>query len=190
LKPLPEASKPLSSEGNDTGSMSTASTDTASTDTASTGTAFTDVTADGITDNGTGRTNIDTDPYELNKLNAEKLSFTEDREMIMGHKFKYFRKDDKKGQVYSEQLFIVIELQACSHVKVLSHKDFIRNTVDVYLNCTHAMKVDRRTEKDKFVKILCTAAEFCEPEPLKEPTIYALCEWKEENPIWTWCTDL
>jgi hypothetical protein len=52
------------------------------------------------------------------------------------------------------------------------------------------MEVGGRTEKDEFVKILCTAAESCGPEPLKEPAIYALCERKEGNPIWTWCTDL
>ena len=69
--------------------------------TASIGTAPAGVTASGIADNGTGRTNVGTDPYELNKLNAGKPGFTKDREMIMGHKFKYFRKGDKKGQVYS-----------------------------------------------------------------------------------------
>ncbi len=45
------------------------------------------------------------------------------------------------------------------------------------------MKVDERTEKDEFVKILCTAAEFCKLKPLKEPAIYTLCKQKEENPI-------
>ncbi|CAL3963697.1 unnamed protein product [Diplocarpon coronariae] len=77
LKPLPEAPKPPPSGGNGT---------------APTGTAPAGVIAGGITDNGTGRTDIGMDPYELNKLNAGKPGFTEDGEMIMGHKFKYFRK--------------------------------------------------------------------------------------------------
>jgi hypothetical protein len=47
------------------------------------------------------------------------------------------------------------------------------------------MEVGGRTEKDEFVKILYTAAKFCGPEPLEEPAIYALCERKEGNPIWT-----
>jgi hypothetical protein len=51
-----------------------------------------------------------TDPYELNKLNAGKLGFTENREMIIGYKFKYFRKDDKKGYIYSGQFFGTIGL--------------------------------------------------------------------------------
>jgi hypothetical protein len=203
LKPLPEAPKPSPSGGNGTGPTGTtgtaptgttptgtAPTGTAPTGTAPTGTAPASVIAGGIIDNGTGRTDIGTDPYELNKLNAGKPGFTEDGEMIMGHKFKYFRKGDKKGQVYSGQLFVAIGPQACPHVKVLPRKDFTKNTVDAYLNCPHAMEVGGRTEKDEFVKILCTAAESCGPEPLKEPAIYALCERKEGNPIWTWRTDL
>jgi hypothetical protein len=110
--------------------------------------------------------------------------------MIIGHKFKYFRKGDKKGQVYSRQLFVAIRPQACPHVKVLPCKDFTKNTVNVYLNCPYAIEVGGRTKKDEFVKILCTVAESCRPEPLKEPVIYALCEWKEGNLIWTWRTDL
>jgi len=108
----------------------------------------------------------------------------------MGHKFKYFRKGDKKGQVYSGQLFVAIGPQACPHIKVLPRKDFTKNTVDAYLNCPHAMEVGGRTEKDEFIRILCTAAESCGLEPLKEPAIYALCERKEGNHIWTWRTDL
>jgi hypothetical protein len=41
-----------------------------------------------------------------------------------------------------------------------------------------------------FFSMVCTAAESCELEPLKEPAIYALCERKEGNPIWTWRIDL
>jgi hypothetical protein len=181
LKPLPEAPKPLPSGGNGTGP-------TGVTGTAPTGTAPAGVIAGGITNNG--RTEVGTDPYELNKINAGKPGFTEDGEMIMGHKFKYFRKGDKKDQVCSGQLFVAIGPQACPHVKVLPRKDFTKNTVEAYLNCPHAMEVGGRTEKDEFVKILCTAAESCGPEPLKEPAIYALCERKEGNPIWTWRTDL
>ncbi|KAG4435124.1 hypothetical protein IFR05_009389 [Cadophora sp. M221] len=170
LKPLPEAPKPPPS-GDD--------------GTAPTGTAPVGVAVGGITNNGTGKGEIGTDPYELNKLNAGKLGFTKDGEMIIGHKFKYFRKGDKKGQVYSGQLFVAIGPQACPHVKVLPRKDFTKNTVDAYLSCAHAMEVGGRSEKDEFVKILCTTAESCGPEPLKEPAIYALCERKEGNPIST-----
>jgi hypothetical protein len=190
LKPLPEAPKPSPSGGNGTSPTGTATTGTVTTGTAPTGTAPAGVTAGGITNNGTGRTDIGTDPYELNKLNAGKPGFTEDGEMIMGHKFKYFRKGDKKGQLCSGQLFVAIGPQACPYVKVLPRKDLTKNTVDAYLNCDHTIEVGGRTEKDKFVKILCTAAESCGPEPLKEPAIYALCERKEGNPIWTWRTDL
>jgi hypothetical protein len=165
--------------------MGTAPTGTAPTGTAPTGTAPAGVAAGGIADDGTGRTDVGTDPYELNKLNTGKPGFTEDGEMIIGHKFKYFRKGDKKGQVYSGQLFVAIGPQACPYVKVLPRKDFTRNTVDAYLNCAHAMEVSGRTEKDEFIKILYTAAESCGPGPLKEPAIYALCKRKEGNPIWT-----
>ena len=58
------------------------------------------------------------------------------------------------------------------------------------MNYAYTIEIGGRTEKDEFVKILCTAAESCGPEPLKEPAIYALCERKEGNPIWTWRTDL
>ncbi|KFY03277.1 hypothetical protein V490_00233 [Pseudogymnoascus sp. VKM F-3557] len=185
LKPLYEAPKPPPSGGNNTGPAGTAPTGTAPT-----GTAPASVAAGGITDNGTGKTDVGKDPYELNKLNAGKPGFTEDGEMIMGHKYKYFRKGDKKGQVYSGQVFVAIGPQACPHVKVLPLKDFTSNTVDAYLNCAHAMEAGGRTEKDEFVKIVCTAAESCGPEPLREPAIYALCERKEGNPIWVWRTDL
>jgi hypothetical protein len=94
LKPLPKALKPPPSGGNGTGPTGT-------TGTAPIGTTPAGVIASGITDNGTGRTDVSTDPYELNKLNAGKPGFTKDGEIIMGHKFKYFRKGDKKGQVYS-----------------------------------------------------------------------------------------
>jgi hypothetical protein len=91
LKPLPEALKPPLSGGNGTGPMGTAPTGTAPTGTAPAG-----VTAGGIADNGKGRTDIGTDPYKLNKPNAGKLGFTKDGDIIMGYKFKYFRKGDKK----------------------------------------------------------------------------------------------
>ncbi len=54
------------------------------------------VAAGGITGNDIGRPDIGADTYESYKLNTGKSSFTEDGEMIMGHKFKYFRKRDKK----------------------------------------------------------------------------------------------
>ena len=94
LKPLPKALKPLLSGGNGTRPTGTTSTTPI-------GTAPTSIIASSITDNGIGRTDIGTDPYELNKLNIGKPGFTKDREMIIGYKFKYFRKGDKKGQVYS-----------------------------------------------------------------------------------------
>jgi hypothetical protein len=65
------------------------------------GTTPAGVIASGIIDNSIGRTNISIDPYKLNKLNARKPGFTKDREIIIGYKFKYFRKGNKKGQVYS-----------------------------------------------------------------------------------------
>jgi len=126
----------------------------------------------------------------LNKVNAGKPGFTEDGEKIMAHKFKYFKKGDKKGEIHSGQLFVATGPQACPHVKVLPRKDFTKNTVDQYLNCAHALAVGGRTEKDEFVKILWTASESCGPEPLKEPAIYALCERKVGNPICVWRTDL
>ena len=86
MKPLPEAPKPSPSGGNGTGptgTTGTAPTGTTPTGTAPTGTAPASVIAGGIIDNGTGRTEIGTDLYELNKLNAGKPGFTEDGEMIM-----------------------------------------------------------------------------------------------------------
>jgi hypothetical protein len=121
-----------------------------------------------------GRTNISINPYKLNKLNIGKPGFTKDREIIMGYKFKYFRKGDKKGQVYNRQLFVAIRPQACPYIKVLPRKDFTKNIVDAYLNCPYIIEVGRRTEKDKFIKILYITAESCRPEPLKEPAIYVL----------------
>ena len=101
----------------------------------------------------------------------------------MGHKFKYMRKGDKKGQVYSGQLFVAIRPQACRYIKVLPRKDFTKNAVNANLNCPYAMEVGGRTEKDEFVKILYTAAESCGLELLNAPVIYALCEREEGNPI-------
>jgi len=90
LKPLPKALKPPPSRGN--GTRPTGTTSTAPTSTAPAG-----VIASSITDNGTGRTDISTDPYKLNKLNIRKPGFTKDREIIIRHKFKYFKKSNKKG---------------------------------------------------------------------------------------------
>jgi hypothetical protein len=73
---------------------------------------------------------LSVDPYALNKVNAEKPSFTKDGEKIIAHKFKYFKKGDKKGEIHSGQLFVVTRLQACPHIKVLPRKDFTKNTVD------------------------------------------------------------
>jgi hypothetical protein len=89
-KPLPKTPKPPPPRGDGT----------SYTGTSPTGTAPAGVAAGGITDNGIGRTDISTEPYELSKLNARKLGFAKDREMInliIGYKFKYFRKGDKKG---------------------------------------------------------------------------------------------
>jgi hypothetical protein len=199
LKPLPKVPKPLLSGGNSTSPIGTAPTGTAPTSTTPTsttptgtaptgttpiGTASAGIIASSIIDNSIGRTDISTDPYKLNKLNTGKPGFIKDRKIIIGYKFKYFRKSNKKGQVYSRQLFITIGLQACPYITVLSCKDFTRNTVNIYLNCTYIIEVGRRIEKDEFVKILYTAAESCRPEPLKEPTIYTLYKRKEGNPIW------
>jgi hypothetical protein len=172
LKPLPEVLKPLAS-----------GTTPTSTAPAGTNPATTVSIASSIITNGTGSAEISTDPYELNKLNTGKPGFTKDGEIIIRHKFKYFRKGNKKGQVYSGQLFVVTRSQACPYIKVLPYKDFTKNIVDVYLNCAYIIEVSGRTEKDKFVQILCTAAESCRPEPLKEPAIYAMYKRKEGNPI-------
>jgi hypothetical protein len=103
LKPLPKAPKPLLFGGNSTKLISITST-------APIGIAPAGVIAGGIIDNGIGRTDISINLYKLNKLNIGKPGFTKDREMIIGYKFKYFKKGDKKGQVYSRQLFVVIRL--------------------------------------------------------------------------------
>ena len=181
MKPLPKAPKPLSSGGNGTGSTGT--TGTAPTSTASTGTAPAGITVGSITDNDIDKGKISTNSYKLNKLNTEKLDFTKDREMIIKHKFKYFRKSDKKGQIYSRQLFIVIRPQACSYIKILFYKDFTKNIVNIYLNYTYTIKISRRSKKNKFVKILYITAKFYKPKPLKESIIYILYKQKEENPI-------
>ena len=94
------------------------------------------------------------DPYALNKVNVGKPSFTKDGEKIMVHKFKYFKKGDKKGEIHSEQLFVVTRPQAYPHVKVLPCKDFTKNIVDQYLNYAYVLVVGGRTKKDEFVKIL------------------------------------
>jgi hypothetical protein len=156
---------------------------TALTKTTLIGTAPASVAVSSITDNGISRTDISINPYKLNKLNARKPGFIKDREIIMRHKFKYFRKANKKGQVFSRQLFVTIRPQACPYIKVLPRKDFTKNTVNAYLNCAYTMEVGRRTKKDKFIKILYTAAKSCRPEPLKEPAIYTLYKQKEGNPI-------
>jgi hypothetical protein len=73
---------------------------------------------------------LNVDPYALNKVNTRHLGFTKDREKIIAHKFKYFKKGNKKGKIYNKQLFVATRLQACLHIKVLSRKDFTKNTVD------------------------------------------------------------
>jgi hypothetical protein len=178
LKPLPKVLKPPLSGGNSTSPTSTSPTSTAPIGTTSAG-----IIASSIIDNSTDRTDVSTDPYKLNKLNTGKPGFTKDGEIIIGYKFKYFRKGNKKGQIYSRQLFIIIGPQACPYIKVFPRKDFTRNIVNIYLNCTYIIEVSGRTKKDEFVKILYTVAEFCRPEPLKEPAIYALYKRKEGNPI-------
>jgi hypothetical protein len=50
-----------------------------------------------IISNGIGSTKINIDPYKLNKVNIGKLGFIKNREIIIGHKFKYFKKSNKKG---------------------------------------------------------------------------------------------
>jgi hypothetical protein len=87
----------LLSRGNGTGPTGIAPLGTAPTGTAPIGTAPAGVIASGITDNGIGKTDIGTDPYKLNKLNIGKPGFIKDREIIIGYKFKYFRKGNKKG---------------------------------------------------------------------------------------------
>jgi len=87
LKPLLKALKPPPSRGNST----------SLTGTAPIGTALAGVVISGIIDNGISGTDISISLYELNKLNIRKPGFIKDREMIIGYKFKYFRKGDKKG---------------------------------------------------------------------------------------------
>ncbi|PQE17586.1 C2 domain-containing protein [Rutstroemia sp. NJR-2017a WRK4] len=130
------------------------------------------------------------DPYELNKLFKGKPGYTENGEKIMGHKFNYYKKGERKGDIFSGQLFVAIGPQACPHLKVLPRRSFSKNTVDAYLTCAHAMGAGGRTDKDEFVEIISTAVESCGPNPLKEPIIYVLCKRKEGDPIWTWRTDL
>jgi len=171
LKPLPEALKPPPSRDNNTGLTGTALINTAFISTAPAG-----VTAGGIINDGINRTDVSTDPYKLNKLSAGKPGFIKNGEMIIRHKFKYFKKGDKKGQVYNGQLFVAIKPQACPYIKVLLYKDFIKNTINAYLNYVYMIKINGRTEKDEFIKIFYIAAESYKPEPLKELIIYALYE--------------
>jgi hypothetical protein len=89
---LPEVLKPPLSRGNSISPMSTAPTSAAPIGPAPAG-----VIASGIINNGINRTDVSIDPYELNKLNTGKPGFTKNREMIIGYKFKYFRKGNKKG---------------------------------------------------------------------------------------------
>jgi hypothetical protein len=79
-------------KGNSTGLISTALTNTAPTSTTLAGILISNIINDGI-----NKTDVNTDPYKLNKLNTGKLGFIKDKEMIIRHKFKYFRKGDKKG---------------------------------------------------------------------------------------------
>jgi hypothetical protein len=95
LKLLPKALKPLLSRGNSTRPISTTSTTPIGTTPIST--TLAGIITSSIIDNGIGRTNISIDPYKLNKLNIGKPGFTKDREIIIGYKFKYFRKGNKKG---------------------------------------------------------------------------------------------
>lgn len=178
LKPLFKALKLLPFRGNNTSPIGTALISTALTNTAPTS-----IVASSITNNSIGKTNISKDPYKLNKLNARKLGFTKDREIIIGYKYKYFKKGNKKGQVYSKQVFVAIRLQACPYVKVLLFKDFTRNIVNMYLNCAYTIEASKRTKKDKFIKIVYTIAKSYKLELLKELAIYALYKQKEGNPI-------
>jgi deoxycytidylate deaminase len=138
---LLKALKPLAFKGNSTRLTGTTSTTLISTTPAS-------VIASGIINNGISKTDIKADPYKLNKLNARKPGFIKDGEIIIGYKFKYFRKGNKKGQIYSKQLFVAIKLQACPYIKVLPCKDFTKNIVNAYLNYAYAIKVNKRTKKN------------------------------------------
>jgi hypothetical protein len=95
LKPLLKAPKPPLSKG--TSLTSTTLTSTTLTSTTLTSTTLAGVIASSITNNSINKTNISTSPYKLNKLNARKSSFIKDKEIIIGYKFKYFRKGNKKG---------------------------------------------------------------------------------------------
>jgi hypothetical protein len=96
LKPLPEAPKPPPSSSAPSGVDAAAVPGTAAPGTA----------AGGTSDNGAPIVEVGTDPYALNKANVGKPGFAEEGEMIIGHKFKYFKKGDKKGQIHSGQLFV------------------------------------------------------------------------------------
>ena len=97
MKLLPEVLKLLLSGDNSTILTGNALISTAPTGTAPISTAPADVTVNSIIDNSTGKGEISSDPYKLNKLNIGKPGFTEDREIIIRYKFKYFRKSNKKG---------------------------------------------------------------------------------------------
>jgi hypothetical protein len=87
LKLLPKALKPPLSRGNSTSPTSTTLISTTPAR----------IIASSIINNSIGRTNVSIDSYELNKLNIGKPGFTKNREIIIGYKFKYFRKSNKKG---------------------------------------------------------------------------------------------
>jgi hypothetical protein len=93
---LPKVLKPPLSRSNSTSSIGTSFIGTAS--------------AGLIINNGIDRIDIGIDPYKLNKLNMGKPGFIKDREIIIRYKFKYFKKSNKKGQVFSGQLFVAIRL--------------------------------------------------------------------------------
>jgi hypothetical protein len=96
LKPLLEAPKPLPFGSNGIGLTSIVLLDTAPINTAPAS-----IITSNIIDNGISKTDINIDPYKLNKLNAGKPGFIEDGKMIIRYKFKYFKKGNKKGQVYN-----------------------------------------------------------------------------------------
>ena len=59
--------------------------------------ALASVIVSNIIDNSTSKTDISINFYKPNKLNAKKLSFIKDKEIIIRYKFKYFKKGNKKG---------------------------------------------------------------------------------------------
>lgn len=61
-----------------------------------------------IINNGINIIDININFYKLNKLNVKKPDFIKDKKIIIKYKFKYFKKDDKKGQIYNGQFFIAI----------------------------------------------------------------------------------